>query len=50
MKLRVKVARTAGTAPWSVPVKTTWTAHRSTGLASAKRVKQSDRGLFSSTA
>lgn len=39
MRVHVKVAPMARTAPWSAPVKTLSTARPLTGLASAKRVK-----------
>lgn len=37
VKIPVKVAPMARTAPWSAPVKTMWTAHRLMELVSAKK-------------
>ncbi len=43
MRVHVKVAPMARTAPWSAPVRTSSTVRPLTGLASAKRVKSFHR-------
>lgn len=45
MKIPVKVAPMARTAPWSAPVRTMWTAHRLMGLVSAKKVMNNQRRM-----
>lgn len=46
VKIPVKVAPMARTAPLSAPVKTMWTAHRSMELVSAKKVMNKEKQLI----